>query len=61
MCVQTQLEDHGTRLIALESQHNTPEDIAAVLEKLAMIEAYLFGAGSAPDVPRDKSNIKSVK
>lgn len=61
MCVQSQLENHGTRLTALESKHNTPEDIAAVQAKLAMIETYLFGAGGVPDVPRDKSNIMVVK
>lgn len=61
MCVKTDLQDHGTRLSALESKHNTPADIAAVQAKLAMIETYLFGAGGVPDVPRDKSNIKVVK
>lgn len=61
MCVQTQLENQDTRLTALESQHNAPEDIAAVQAKLAMIEAYLFGAGGVPGVPRDKSNITVVK
>ena len=60
MCVKTDLQDHGTRLTALESKHNTPEDIAAVQEELAMIKAYLFGAGGVPDVPRDKSNIMVV-
>ena len=60
MCVETQLQDHGSRLTALESKHNTPEDIAAVLAKLAMIETYLFGAGGAPDVPRSKSGLKAV-
>ena len=57
MCVQSQLEDHGSRLTALESQHNTPEDIAASRAELAMIKAYLFGAGGVPGVPRDKSNV----
>ena len=61
MCVKTDLQDHGTRLTALESKHNTPEDITAVQEELAMIKAYLFGAGGVPDVPRDKSNIMVVK
>ena len=61
MCVQSQLEDHKTRLTALESKHNTPEDIAAVLAKLEMIETYLFGAGGAPDEPRDKSGLKAVQ
>lgn len=61
MCVHSQLEDHGTRLTALESKRNTPEDIAAIQAKLAMIETYLFGAGGMPDVPRDKSNIMVVK
>ena len=72
MCVQSQLEDQNTRITALESKHNTPEDIAAVQAapkaelatlqaKLAMIETYLFGAGGVPDVPRDKSNIMVVK
>lgn len=61
MCVQSQLENHGTRLTALESKHNTPEDIAAVLAELAIIKAYLFGTGGMPDVPRDKSNIKVAK
>ena len=60
MCVKTDLQDHGTRLTALESKHNTPEDIAAVHAKLAMIEKYLFGAGGVPDVPRDKSGLKVV-
>ena len=60
MCVQSQLEDHGTRLTALESKHNTPEDIAAVKAELAMIETYLFGAGGVSDVPRDKSGLKTV-
>lgn len=60
MCVQSQLEDHGTRLTALESKHNTPEDIAAAQAKLTIIEAYLFGAGGVPDVPRDKSGLKAV-
>ena len=57
MCVQSQIEDHGTRLTALESKHNTPDDITAVLAKLAMIETYLFGVGGVPGVPRDKSNV----
>ena len=60
MCVKTDLLDHGTRLTALESKHNTPEDIAVVLAKLATIETYLFGAGGAPDVMRDKSGLKEV-
>ena len=60
MCVQSQLEDHGTRLTALESKHNTPEDIAAVQTDIAKIQAYLFGAGGAPDVVRDKSGLKAV-
>ena len=61
MCVQSQLENHGKRLTALESKHNTPEDIAGVHAKLAMIETYLFGSGGVPDVQRDKSNIMVVK
>lgn len=61
MCVQSQLENQDIRITALESKHNTPEDIAAVQAKLAMIETYLFGAGGVPDIPRDKSNIKVVK
>ena len=60
MCVQSQLEDHGSRPTVLESKHNTPEDIAAVLTKLATIETYLFGASGVPDVPRDKSGLKGV-
>lgn len=71
MCVKTDLQDHGTRLTALESKHNTPEDIAVVQvapnaelatlqAELAMIKAYLFGAGGVPDVPRDKSGLKAV-
>jgi len=60
MCVQSQLEEQDTRLTALESKHNTSEDLAAVLAELAIIKAYLFGAGGVPDVPRDKSNIKAV-
>lgn len=60
MCVQSQLEDHSTRLTALESKHNTPEDIAAVQAKLDMIETYLFGVGGVPDVPRDKSGLEAV-
>ena len=61
MCVQSQLEDHGTRLTALESKHNTPEDIAVIRAEMEMIKAYLFGAGGVPDVPRDKSNIMVVQ
>lgn len=61
MCVQSQLEDQDTRLTALESTHNTPEDIAAVQAKLTMIEAYLFGAGGVPDVPRDKSGLEVIQ
>lgn len=61
MCVKTDLQDHGTRLTALESTHNTPADIAAVHAKLTTIETYLFGAGSVPDVPRDKSGLVVVK
>ena len=57
MCVQSQLEDHKTRLIALESKHNTPEDIAAVQTDIAKIQAYLFGASG---VPRDKSGLAVV-
>ena len=60
MCVQSQLEDHGTRLTALESKHSTPEDIAAVKAELAMIKAYLFGADGVPGVPRDNSGLKAV-
>ena len=60
MCVQSQLEDHKTRLIALESKQNTPEDIAAVQTDIAKIQAYLFGASGVPDVPRDKSGLKAV-
>lgn len=60
MCVETQLQDHGTRLTVLESKNNTPEDLAAVQAELAMIRAYLFGAGSAPDVPRSKSGLGAV-
>ena len=60
MCVETQLQDHGTRLTALEDQHNTPEDMAALRADITRINAYLFGDGSAPDVPRSKSNIKAV-
>ena len=60
MCVQSQLQDHGTRLTALESKHNTPEDIAAVQAELAMIKEYLFGASGVPGVPRDKSGLKAV-
>ena len=61
MCVQSQLEDHKTRLTALESKHNTPEDIAVVQAELAMIKAYLFGSGGVPDVPRDKSGLEAVQ
>lgn len=60
MCVLSQLEDHDTRLTTLESKHNTPEDIAAVKAELALIKAYLFGAGGVPDVSRDKSGLKAV-
>lgn len=61
MCVKTDLQDHGTRLTALELKHNTPEDLAAVQAELAMIEAYLFGAGGVPEKPRDKSGLKAVE
>lgn len=57
MCVKTDLQDHGTRLTALESKHNMPEDLAAVRTELATIKAYLFGSGGVPDVPRDKSGL----
>lgn len=60
MCVKTDIQDHCTRLTALESKHNTPEDLAAVQAKQEIIEAYLFGAGGVPDVPRDKSGLKVV-
>ena len=60
MCVQSQLEDHGSRLTVLESKHNTQEDLATVLAKLEMIEAYLFGSGGVPEVPRDKSGLNAV-
>ena len=60
MCVKTDLQDHSTRITALESKHKL-EDITAVHAKLAMIETYLFGAGGVPGVPRDKSNIMVVK
>lgn len=60
MCVKTELQDHGTRLTALEATHNTPEDIAAVQAELATIKAYLFGAGGVLDVPRSKSGLKAV-
>jgi len=60
MCAQTQLQDQDTRITALESKHNTPEDMAALQADIDRINAYLFGAGSAPDVPRSKSNIKTV-
>ena len=61
LCVQSQLEDHSTRLTALESKHNTPEDIAVVQAELDIIKAYLFGAGGVPNQPRNKSNVKVVK
>ena len=60
MCVQSQLEDHGTRLTALESKHNTLGDITAVQAELAIIKTYLFGAGGVPGVPRDKSGLNAV-
>lgn len=61
MCVQTQLQQQDTRISALEEQHYSPEDLAAIRAELMKIGAYLFGTGSVPDVPRDKSNIKAVK
>ena len=60
MCVQSQLQDHGTRLIALEGKHNSPEDLAALQADITRINVYLFGAGGAPDVPRSKSGLKAV-
>jgi len=60
MCVQSQLQDHGSRLTALEGQHLSPEDLAALRADISRINAYLFGAGSAPDVPRDKSGLEAV-
>ena len=60
MCVETQLQDHGTRLTVLEGQHHTPEDLAALRADITRINAYLFWAGSAPDVPRSKSGLKAV-
>lgn len=60
MCVETQLQDHGSRLTTLEGQHYSPEDMAALRVDITKINAYLFDAGSAPDAPRSKSNIKAV-
>lgn len=60
MCVETQLQDHGSRLTVLEDRHSTPEDIAVLRADITRINAYLFGAGSAPDVPRSKSGLKAV-
>lgn len=57
MCVKTDLQDHGTRLTALEGQHHPQEDLAALRADITRINAYLFGAGGAPDVPRSKSNV----
>jgi len=57
MCVKADLQDHGTRLTSLEGQHYTPEDLAALRADITRINTYLFGAGSAPDVPRSKSNV----
>ena len=58
MCVQSQLENQDTRITVLESKHSTPEDIAAVQAELAIIKAYLFGAGGVPGVPRDKFGLE---
>ena len=60
MCVKTDIQDHGSRLTVLEGQHHTPEDMAALRADITRINAYLFGAGSAPDVPRSKSGLKAV-
>ena len=54
------MQDHGTRLTTLEKQHYSPEDMVALRADITRINAYLFGAGSAPDVPRDKSGLKEV-
>lgn len=61
MCVQSQLQQQDTRITALEGQHHTPEDIAALLADITRINAYLFGSGGVPEMPRDKSNIMVVK
>ena len=60
MCVKTELQQQDTRIITLEKQHDSPEDMAALRSDIARINAYLFGAGSAPDVPRSKSGLKAV-
>ena len=57
MCVQTELQDHGTRLTALESKNNTPDNLVALNAQVDKIYTYLFGGRCVPDVPRDKSNV----
>jgi len=57
MCVQTQLQEQGDRITALEAQHNTPEDLAAVKAQMSKICVFLFGSDCVPDVPRDKSGL----
>jgi len=57
MCVQTQLQDQDTRITALESQHNPPEDLAAVKAEMKTIRMFLFGSDQAPDVQRNKSGL----
>ena len=61
MCVQSQLLEQGDRITALEGQHHTTEDYASLQADITRINTYLFGAGTAPDVPRDKSGLKEVQ
>jgi len=51
MCVQTQLQEQGDRIAALESGKYSPGDLAAVKAQMDKIDAFLFGS------QRDKSNV----
>jgi len=51
MCVQSQLENHGSRITVLESRNYSPGELAAVKTQLDRIDAFLFGS------QRDKSNV----
>jgi len=51
MCVQTQLQEQGDRITALESQNYSPGEVAAAKAQLDRIETFLFGS------QRDKSNV----
>ena len=58
MSLQSQLSGIDSRLSTLETQKHSNDDVAAVRTELTKICMYLFGYNHAPDVQRNKSNIK---